>query len=338
MSRPARRRCSTPRPRATSTAASSPTNGTSATARPRPASQVRHRYAEAGTYTAKLVVRDEADLANSSAADALTVTVNPAPAPAIGGPEVACVAEEVTWKAADQGEGATYRWIFGDGDEAATMEATHAYPNHGRYSLVLVADDGKGQANSVQQTTRVVHVNRPPFAEAGPDRMVCPGDTLSFDASASRDLDGTIGEYRWDFGDGTTAGGAAVDHVYDKPGTYQVSLTVVDDAGSSCSATTDTMSVMVNAPPVADAGSDREVWIGGANDAILLDGSASTDPDGQALTHDWQIGGEGSESGARVRYTLSTAGEIPVTLTVSDTSGLACGTASGTFTILAKPR
>ena len=44
------------------------------------------------------------------------------------------------------------------------------------------------------------------------------------------------------------------------------------------------MNVMVNAPPVADAGSDREVWIGGANDAILLDGSASTDPDGQALT------------------------------------------------------
>ena len=139
-------------------------------------------------------------------------------------------------------------------------------------------------ANSVQQTTTVVHVNRPPFAEAGPDRMGCPGDTLAFDASASRDLDGAIGEYRWDFGDGTTAEGAAASHVYDKPGTYEVSLTVVDDAGSSCSATTDVMNVMVNAPPVADAGSDREVWIGGANDAILLDGSASTDPDGQALS------------------------------------------------------
>jgi PKD repeat protein len=203
---------------------------------------------------------------------------------------------------------------------------------------VLVADDGKGQANSVQQTTRVVHVNRPPFAEAGPDRLVCPGDTVSFDASASRDLDGAISAYRWDFGDGATADGASASHVYDSPGAYAVSMTVVDDAGSNCSATTDTMTVTVNAPPVADGGANREAWIGGANDAILLDGTASRDPDGQALTHDWQIGDEGSETGARVRTTLSTAGEVPVTLTVSDTSGLACGTASSTFTILAKPR
>jgi hypothetical protein len=117
-----------------------------------------------------------------------------------------------------------------------------------------------------------------------------------------------------------------------------VVLTVTDDAGSACSVVTDTMTVMVNAPPVADAGGDREVWIGGANDAILLDGSASSDIDGQALVHDWQIGDEGGETGARVRYTLTTAGEVQVTLTVSDTSGLACGTASDTFTIHAKPR
>jgi PKD repeat protein len=299
---------------------------------------VRHRYAEPGTYTAKLTVRDEADLANSSATDELIVTVNPAPAPAIDGPAVACVAESVTWTAAEHGDGATYRFIFGDGAEAGTKQASHAYTTPGRYSLVLVADDGKGRANSVQQTTRVVHINQPPFAEAGPDRMVCPGDTVSFDASASRDLDGAIGEYRWDFGDGTTAAGAAASHVYDEPGTYVVVLTVVDDAGSACSAVTDTMTVMVNTPPVADAGSDREAWIGGANDAILLDGSASSDFDGQALTHDWQIGDEGAETGARVRFTLTTPGDIPVTLTVSDTSGLACGTATSTFTIHAKPR
>ena len=90
---------------------------------------VRHQYAEAGTYTAKLFIRDEADLANSSSADALTVTVNPTSAPAINGPDVACVAEEVSWKAADQGAGATYRWIFGDGDEAATMKCFARLPH-----------------------------------------------------------------------------------------------------------------------------------------------------------------------------------------------------------------
>jgi PKD repeat protein len=299
---------------------------------------VRHRYAAPGTYTARLVVRDEAGLANSSAEDMLTVTVNPAPAPAIAGPAVACVAEDVAFAPADPAAGRSWRWLFGDGDEAGTAEASHAYRAPGRYSLVLVADDGMGQANSVQQVTRVIHVNRPPFAEAGPDQRVCPGDTVGFDAAASRDLDGAIAAYRWDFGDGTTADGPAASHAYDAPGTYRVVLTVTDDSGSSCAATSDAMTVVVNAPPVAEGGGDREVWIGGANDAILLDGTASHDPDGEALTHEWQIGEDGSETGARVRTTLTTAGEIPVRLTVSDTSGLACGTASGTFTILARPR
>jgi PKD repeat protein len=132
--------------------------------------------------------------------------------------------------------------------------------------------------------------------------------------------------------------GEKVEHAFAKPGTYAVKLTVVDDAGSSCSATTDGATVVVDAPPVADAGKDREVFIGGANDAVLLDGSASNDPDGEALTHVWTIGDGSSEQGERVRHTFLAAGDYPVTLTVSDTSGLACGTASTTVHILARQR
>ncbi len=298
--------------------------------------QTRHRYAEPGTYEATLTIADDADLANSTVTDTVTVTVNPVPAPAIDGPDVACVAESVSWRA--DGDLASYAWAFGDGVSGETNEASHAYARPGWYSLVLLADDGRNQTNSRQQTTRIVHINQPPQAEAGPDQMVCPGDTVGFDASASRDLDGAIRTYRWDFGDGTAGEGAKVDHVFARPGTYEVTLTVIDDAGSTCSATTDTMTVMVNATPVAAAGEDREVWIGGANDAILLDGSASSDPDGQALSHSWQIGGTDSEFGERVRHTLTTAGTIPVTLTVADTSGLACGTASTTVNITARER
>lgn len=300
--------------------------------------EARHRYREAGTYQAKLTVRDQADLANSTATDVAMVTVNPEPAPAIDGPAVACVAEGVTWQAGGLGDLATYAWDFGDGGKAEGAKATHAYSRPGWYSLALLGDDGHGQANSRQQATRIVHVNQPPDAEAGPDQMVCPGDVVAFDASASADADGKISAYRWDFGDGQTAEGAKVSHAFAKPGTYQVTLTVVDDAGSSCSAITDTMTVMVNATPIADAGPDREVWIGGANDAILLDGSASRDPDGQALSHSWQIGNGAGEIGERVRHTLTTAGKIPVTLTVADTSGLACGTASTTVTLTARQR
>ena len=301
--------------------------------------EVAHRYRAAGTYVARLTVRDEAGLANSLASDQVAVTVNPPPEPVIFGPEVACVGEPAAWRPDKAAAGSTYRWAFGEGTTAAAGEATHAFRKPGWYSVGLTADDGKGLPNSKQTATRTVHVNLPPYAAAGPDQLVCPGDTVSFDGSASRDQDGKLQEYTWDFGDGSAPlDGDKVAHVFAKPGTYRVALTVTDDAGSSCSATTDTLDVVVNAPPVADAGKDREVFIGGANDAVLLDGSASTDPDGRALDFSWQLGDGTSEFGERVRHTFTKAGRIPVTLTVADTSGLACGTASTTVTIVARPR
>jgi len=295
-----------------------------------------HRYRKPGSYVAKLIVDDGAGLANSAATAAIKVDVNPPPAPAIAGPAVACVGESAAWKAGSNAAG--YAWTFGDGASADTAGVTHAYQKPGRYSLALLEDDGKGLANSRQLATRMIHVNQPPRADAGPDQRACPGSTVTFDASGSADADGRLIAYKWDFGDGSTAEGEKVKHAFGKPGTYAVKLTVTDDAGSSCSAATDDASVVVDAPPVADAGKDREVFIGGADDAVLLDGSASSDPDGEALTHVWAIGDGSSEQGERVRHTFLAAGDYPVTLTVSDTSGLACGTASTTVHILARQR
>ena len=42
------------------------------------------------------------------------------------------------------------------------------------------------------------------------------GDTFTFDASGSSDPDGSITEYRWDFGDGATGSGVAVSHQFPK--------------------------------------------------------------------------------------------------------------------------
>jgi hypothetical protein len=95
---------------------------------------------------------------------------------------------------------------------------------------------------------------------------------------------------------------------------------------------------VVNAPPVAVAGPDREIWIGGANDAVLLDGTGSHDPDGKALTFAWQIGNGDAKLGERVRHTFTAPGEYPVSLTVTDPSGLSCGTATASFRIVARQR
>jgi len=57
--------------------------------------------------------------------------------------------------------------------------------------------------------------------------------TYFFDATASWDIDGTIIEHNWDFGDGTIGEGEKPTHQYQNNGKYDVVLLVIDDKNST---------------------------------------------------------------------------------------------------------
>lgn len=59
------------------------------------------------------------------------------------------------------------------------------------------------------------------------------GEQIAFSASDSYDPDGSIVNYSWEFGDGSTASGIIVQHSYSSPGVYSVNLTVTDDGGAT---------------------------------------------------------------------------------------------------------
>lgn len=87
----------------------------------------------------------------------------------------------------------------------------------------------------------------------------CADAVCTFDASASKDADGSIAKYEWTFGDGSTGTGRTAQHAYAEAGTYQVKLTVTDDKGTTHSITK-SVEVTVPAPvvtdPVTDPGTD----------------------------------------------------------------------------------
>lgn len=73
-------------------------------------------------------------------------------------------------------------------------------------------------------TPKKIHYPENPYA----------GGTVTFDASASIDLDGFIVNYTWNFGDDTstlTETNPIVTHVYTRVGVFQVTLTCTDDDG-----------------------------------------------------------------------------------------------------------
>jgi PKD repeat protein len=57
------------------------------------------------------------------------------------------------------------------------------------------------------------------------------GQTVTFDASASKPNGGIIVDYAWNFGDGSVSHGKIVSHTYNSPGTYTVTLNVTDSNG-----------------------------------------------------------------------------------------------------------
>ena len=89
---------------------------------------------------------------------------------------------------------------------------------------------------SPEPTPEPPEKNEPPIAAAFVSKWAgAIGEEIEFDASGSRDPDGTIVKYSWNFGDGKTedATSETIVHSYDDSGQYIVILTVEDDGGLS---------------------------------------------------------------------------------------------------------
>ena len=74
---------------------------------------------------------------------------------------------------------------------------------------------------------------------------------ISFDAGLSKDPDGYITSYMWDFGDGATVSGKTVTHTYSQAGTFKVILTTKDNLGGTSSYSSQI--IAISAPPTTSA-------------------------------------------------------------------------------------
>ena len=164
---------------------------------------------------------------------------------------------------------ATWEWDFGDGTGAVGSAATHVYPTPGAYTATLTVRDRSGNADATSIAVTVLDTVAP-AARGGGDRAVNEGQSVFFDASASTDNVG-VTSYEWDFGDGSTPStDAAVSHDYAAPGSYDVTLTVQDEAGNANSVTM-TVEVRAVSPKASELlGAIQALWAAILVLAILL--------------------------------------------------------------------
>jgi PKD repeat protein len=91
--------------------------------------------------------------------------------------------------------------------------------------------DVRGQSAQVQKPVTVTAATPPTAIFTFSPTAPRTSQDIFFSAQGSRAASGrSIVAYDWDFGSGRTGSGVTVAKRYDTPGTYVVTLTVVDDA------------------------------------------------------------------------------------------------------------
>jgi PKD repeat protein len=175
--------------------------------------------------------------------------------------------------------------------------------------------------------------NQPPQAVPGGPYIVNEGNLVNLDGRNSRDPDGSIVRYEWDFEyngssfDAQATEATAITRYADGPATVIVALRVTDNKGATNLATTQV--TVQNVPPAVEAGGP---YAGQTNTPITLAGTA-TDPglvDQAGLTYHWDFGDGSTGNGQIVSHSYGQAGTYTAKLTVTDKDG---GWGSDTATV-----
>jgi PKD repeat protein len=120
-------------------------------------------------------------------------------------------------------------WDFGDGTTiTGTLTPNHAYADDGPFTVTLTYTDTEGASGSDTLALNIANV--PPAVTAGPDQTITLGTAATFNGSFSDP--GTLDTHfiQWDLGDGNSVFNTLTpNHSYTNPGTYTVTLMVMDD-------------------------------------------------------------------------------------------------------------
>jgi hypothetical protein len=227
----------------------------------------------------------------------------------------------------------TYRWTSPIGitlSSTAEAKPTFTAPEvilNTNYTFSLVVNDGIVDSPVQQVVITVKDVNKTPVANAGADQSVNEGSAVTLNGSASSDPEGNPLTFKW-----TVPAGIVLNSTtFEKPtftapevatNTDYTIYLVVNDGIIDSPADHVVITVKnVNKAPVANAGPDRTVDEGST---VSLDGSASSDPDGDPLTYKWSAPAGITLSSATVAKTTFIAPEVTIntsfifSLTVND--------------------
>jgi hypothetical protein len=259
----------------------------------------------AGTYSAILMVNDGKVESTASVVTITASAANSAPVANAGLQQNVPLSTTVTLDGSGSSDAnndfITYKWTLitkPAGSIAMLASATSAKPTFradvsGTYVATLIVNDGKLDSVAAATTVTVSSANSDPVANAGINQNVVLGSTVTLDGTNSTDANRDQLSFRWVMMSKPTNSAALLANatsakptfLADVLGTYVITLIVNDGkVDSTIVATTVTVS-SANVAPVANAGTAQNVVLG----PVTLDGSASSDANGDIINYKWTL-------------------------------------------------
>ena len=222
------------------------------------------------------------------------------------------------------GEIVSYQWDF-DGDGVFEIQrpeqtASYTYVSGGRFTpQVTILDDQSGHATH-ESTIDINTVPVPQFQVSSfePNEL----ELVTF-TDLSHDVDGTIVQWSWDFGDGTLSNELSPNHVYQDRGVMEVTLSVTDEGGAIGTAVA---SINVgNLPPVVVLTVAETSLPTGSRFSFDASGSFDPSPQGSLTRYEWSLDG-GDEFGLEtsvpnLAHAFADDGQVAVRVRVTDSDG-----------------
>ncbi|HZR47051.1 MAG TPA: PKD domain-containing protein [Candidatus Manganitrophaceae bacterium] len=129
---------------------------------------------------------------------------------------------------------AQFTWHSSDPTVASIDEQGTATGLQKGVTEITAEIDGVVSAPATLTVNEQAVANTPPTARFTPTPPAGNAPlNVQFDGSGSSDSDGAIASYSWNFGDGVFGNGKVVSHLYRQPGSFTVTLTVIDDKGAT---------------------------------------------------------------------------------------------------------
>lgn len=268
-------------------------------------------YSAAGTYTVSLTVENA--LGENTLTQSNYITVGTVPTAGFTNTTNLLTANFNN----NSSNASSYSWDFGDGNSSINDNPSHTYDEDGTYTVTLTATNNCG---AVTATQTVTVASMPTAGFSANITSGCAPFIVQFSNESSENAT----TFQWTFPGGTPASSSAENPsvTYNEAGTYTVTLTVSNAAGSN--SVTETNFITVDDVP--DAGFNATV------DELTVTFNNTTQ---NATGYEWDFGDGNTSNDENPEHTYSQDGTYEVTLTA--TNGCGSVTTNGQFTVATPP-